>query len=210
MKRILFGFLLFAAACSPVPPSSPSVDAFATASTVPYLSDLYACADAASVTLNITPFAPQIQIRLGELDGWNGAAYQIGTEDVLVAASAQSPLPILTSERARELFAGRGDPSVQVWAYASSVDAQRAFESALMDGRSVASLARLAVSPSQMVQALTSDARAVGILPRRWMTEGLRELYLAAAVPVLALTPSEPAGAVRELVACMQKRFSSP
>lgn len=207
MKKNLRIFLLsfFIFACSPAAPASQTVDAFATAAALPWLNDLYACAHASSVTLNLTPFAPQIQIRLGEQDGWTGPVYQIGTEDILVIASTQSPLPNLTSERARELFAGRGDPSVQVWAYASSVDAQQAFESALMDGRSVTSLARLALSPSQMLQALKSDPRAVGILPRGWLTNDLRELYAAASAPVLVLTPSEPVGIVRELIACLQK-----
>ena len=37
------------------------------------------------------------------------------------------------------------------------------------------------------------------------MTDQLRELFVAATVPVLALTPSEPEGIVRDLIACMQK-----
>lgn len=157
------------------------------------------------MTLNFTADAPQIQLRLGELDGWTAPAWQIGTEDILIVASLQSPLPNLTPQRARELFAGRGDPSVQVWAYASAEDTQMIFESALMDGRNVASLARLAVSPSHMVESLIADADAVGILPRGWMTDSLRELFVAASVPVLALTPSGPEGVVRELIACMQQ-----
>jgi hypothetical protein len=56
-----------------------------------------------------------------------------------------------------------------------------------------------------MAEALTSDPNAVGILSRRWMTDGLREIFLVANVPVLALTPSEPEGIVRDLIACMQK-----
>jgi hypothetical protein len=73
-----------------------------------------------------------------------------------------------------------------------------------MDGRSVTSFARLAVSPSHMVEALTADPNAIGILPRGWMNDQLRELYVVASIPVLALTPSEPAGPIRELIACMQ------
>ncbi len=208
MKRIFFLFLLsfFLFSCAPAaPPPSQIVDVYATAAAQPWLAGLYTCADVVSATLNFTADSPQIQLRLGELDGWTGPAYQIGAEDILIVAGLQSPLPTPTSERARELFAGRGDPSVQVWAYAPGVDAQRAFESALMDGRSVTSLARLAVGPSHMIEALTADPNAVGILPRRWMNDQLRELFVAASVPVLALTPSEPVGFVRELIACLQK-----
>lgn len=207
MKRS-FIFLLssFLFACVPAPSSPlPLVDVYASPAAQPFLEELYACADEASITLNITAESPQIQLRLGFPDGWEGSAFQVGVEELLAAASLHSPLPSLTPQGARELFAGRGDPSVQVWAYAADSDAQKEFESALLDGQSVTSRARLALSPAHMVEALTADPNAVGILPRRWMTAGLRELLVVASVPVLALTPSEPQGAARDLIACMQQ-----
>lgn len=196
----------FILACAP-PTSSPTsiVDVSATPSASPFLDDLYACADSASVTLNLTSDSPDLSLRLGQLDGWAGSLFQVAAEDILIVASLQSPLPSLTRDQARTIFAGQGDPSVQVWGYASAEDTQGVFESAIMGGRSVTSFARLAVSPSHMLEALASDPNAVGLLPRRWMTDGLRELFLAATVPVLALTPSEPVGVVRELIACMQQ-----
>lgn len=206
MKRLSFIFLLssFIFACSPTPVPTQIVDVYASPSAAPFLDDLFACADASSVTLNLTSASPDLSLRLGQLDGWAGSAFQVADEDILIVASAQSPLPALTFEQARTIFAGQ-NPSAQVWAYASAEETQKAFESAIMDGRSVTSFARLAVSPMHMVEVLTSDPNAVGILPRRWMTEGLRELFLVANVPVLALTPSDPEGIVRDLIACMQE-----
>jgi hypothetical protein len=154
--------------------------------------------------LNLTSDSPDLSLHLGQPDGWAGSAFQVAAEDILIVASLQSPLPTLTLDSARTIFVGQ-NPSVQVWGYASAEETQRAFESAIMEGRSVTSFARLAVSPMHMVESLTSDPNAVGILPRRWMTDGLRELFVAASVPVLALTPSEPEGVIRELIACMQK-----
>ncbi|MFZ5857799.1 MAG: hypothetical protein ACOYZ6_13285 [Chloroflexota bacterium] len=168
------------------------------------MDELYACADSSSATLNLTSDSPDLSLRLGQPDGWAGSLFQVAAEDILIVASAQSPLPALTLEQARTIFAGQ-NPSMQVWAYSSAEDAQRVFESAIMEGRSVTSFARLAVSPMHMVESLTSDPSAVGILPRRWLTDGLREIFLVANVPVLALTPSEPEGIVRDLIACMQK-----
>jgi len=149
--------------------------------------------------------SPDIFLRLGQPADLATPAFQIDTEDILVVVNKQSPLGNLTLAQVRIIFAGQGDPSVQVWAYASDADTQGLFETAVMDGRSVASFARLAVSARQMSEALSADANAVGILPRRWMTDQLRELFVAASVPVLALTPSEPAGSVRDLIACLQK-----
>ena len=204
--RACFLLSTFIFSCAPATPSaSQVVDVYATASASPWLDELYACADDASVMLNLTSDSPQITLRLGQPDGWAGSVFQIGSDDILIVASLQSPLPSLTLEQARTLFAGQGNPSAQVWAYASAEETQKVFEQAVMNGRNVTSFARLAVSPSHMSEVLSADANAVGILPRRWMTDQLRELFLAATVPVLALTPSEPAGSVRDLIACMQK-----
>lgn len=207
LLRLAFIFHLssFLLACAPPTPSTSSiVDVYASPSASSFLDDLYACADASSATLHLTSDSPDLSLRLGLPDGWRGAAFQVAIEDILVVASLQSPLPALTREQAWAIFAGQ-NPSVQVWAFASAEDTQRLFESALMDGRSVTSFARLAVSPSHMAEALASDPMAVGILPRRWMTDGLRELFMAASVPVLALTPSAPEGVVRDLIICMQQ-----
>jgi hypothetical protein len=103
------------------------------------------------------------------------------------------------------LFAGQGDPSVQVWVYASEEDVQIVFDQFVMAGRSVTPSARLAVNPQQMSEILVNQPNTVGILPRHWKVGGVRDLYLIAAVPVLALTKSDPQGAVKELIACLQK-----
>lgn len=206
MKRIFSLFLLssFLFSCAPTPAPSQVVDVFASPSATPFLDELYVCADSSSATLNLTSDAPDLSLHLGQPDGWAGSLFQVASEDILIVASLQSPLPALTLDSARTIFAGQ-NLSVQVWAYASAEDAQMAFESVIMEERSVTSFARLAVSPMHMVEALSADVNAVGILPRTWMTDGLRELFLVANVPVLALTPSEPEGIVRDLIACMQE-----
>jgi hypothetical protein len=181
------------------------VNVDATTAAAMWLDELYACADEQSVTLNLTADAPQITLRLGQPDGWAGPVFQIGSDEIVVAANPQSPLGTLTLEQAQTLFAGQGDPSMQVWGYASAEETQKVFEQAVMNGRSVTSFARLAVSPADMVSALSADPNAVGILPRSWMTDQLRELFVAASVPVLILTPSEPTGVVQDLIACLQK-----
>lgn len=206
MKKIAFIFLLASLLVSCAPTPLPQVvDVYATAATQPWLDELYTCAASAPVTLNFTPDSPDLSIRLGEPEGWSGSAFQIGTEEIVIAASLQSPLPTLTFEQARTIFDGRGDPSVQVWGYAATENTQKLFDQVVMNGRGLTSFARLAVSPLHMLEALSADPGAVGVLPRRWMTVDLRELLVAASVPVLALTAPEPGEIVRGLIACMQK-----
>jgi hypothetical protein len=146
-----------------------------------------------------------IVLRVGEPEFLDTPAYQIDTEEILIVTHRQSPVQNLTIEEAQTLFAGQGDPSVQVWVYASGEDVQDVFDQAVMAGRSVSASTRLAVNPQQMSDTLVNEANAVGILPRHWKVGDVREVYVVATVPVLALTNSEPEGVIQELIACLQK-----
>ncbi|MEW5939833.1 MAG: hypothetical protein AB1750_09250 [Chloroflexota bacterium] len=209
MKRLLFilhlsSFILFSS-CAPSPASTPQLIAvYATPAAQPWLSELYDCADSASLILNLTPDAPQILLRLGEPADLSTPAYQIDTEDILIVVHRASPVQNLALAQARDLFAGRGDPSLQIWVYDSSTDVQAIFDQTVMRGWNITSSARLAADPQQMSDLLNSDPTAVGILPRRWKTGDTREVFVIPSIPVLAITPSEPQGALRDLIACLQ------
>lgn len=207
MKRPLLIILsLLLVSCTAVTPSAVQVvNVYATGGARPWLEELYACAEDAGAALNLTSESPQIQLRLGEPEDWKGAIYQVGTEEIVVAVQLQSPLGSLTLTQVNEIFSGKGNPSVQVWAYSPGDDVQRAFDWLVMNGRGVTSFARLAANPMQMSASLSADVNAIGFLPRRWMTVELKELFAAGSVPVLALTPSEPEGIPRDLLACMRK-----
>jgi hypothetical protein len=142
---------------------------------------------------------------VGEPEFLGASAFQIDMEEILIVTHRQSPVQNLTLEEARALFAGQGDPSVQVWVYISGEDLQQVFDQAVMAGRSVSSSAQLAVHPQQMSDTLVNESNAVGILPRHWKVGDTREVYSIANVPVLALTDTEPQGTIRELIACLQK-----
>jgi hypothetical protein len=152
-----------------------------------------------------SPAEADISIRIGEPDLLVTPAFQIDTEEVLVVTHRQSPLQNMTVEEVREMFAGQGDPSIQVWVYASGEDAQGVFEQAVMQGRSVTSLARLATSPQHMSDTLNKEPNAIGILPSRWKVGDSRFIYTIPEVPVLALVHEEPRGAVQEIIACLQR-----
>ena len=146
-----------------------------------------------------------IVLRVGEPEFLASSAYQIDTEEILIVTHRQSPVQNLTLEEARALFAGQGDPSVQVWVYASEEDVQDVFDQFVMEGRNVTPSARLAVNPQQMSDTLVNEPNTVGILPRHWKAGDVRDVYLVATVPVLAITQSEPEGVIKELLACLQK-----
>ncbi len=212
MRRIVpasltFLALFFSSCSTSTPQASPEVvSVFSSSFTQPWLTELYDCAGT-SVTIRLSDSASAFDIRLqlGEPEFPTSYAYQIDTEEILVVTHRQSPVQNLTLEQAQALFAGLGDPSVQVWVYAPEAEGQRLFDQFVMKGRSVTADARVAVTPQEMSDTLINESNSVGILPRHWKVGDAREVYSVAKVPVLAITQSEPQGVVNQLIGCLQK-----
>lgn len=201
-------FSLLISSCSPnTPPATPQVvSVYSTSAAEPWLPALYDCAGTSAVISRVDDSSSaDIVLRVGEPQVLTSSAYQIDSEDILIVTHRQSPVQNLTLEGARTLFAGQGDPSVQVWVYSSEADVQEVFDQFVMAGWRVASSARLAATPQQMSDILVNESNAVGILPRHWKAGDDREVFSVGTVPVLAMTPSEPQGVAKELIGCLQK-----
>jgi len=214
-------YALFLASCSPATPTvAPDpIIVQHSAAAQPWLSGVYGCAGGIPVLADqraaqYFDLSADLAIRLGEPVPLTAPAFEIGSEEILVVVHPHNPLANLGATQVRELFSGRirnwsqvggADASVQVWIYTSGEEIQQIFEAAVMQGLALTSLARLATSPDEMYQAIANDANAVGILPRRWKVGNVSDVYMAASVPVLAITPSEPQGALANLLACLQE-----
>jgi hypothetical protein len=182
------------------------VTVYSTSAAQPWLQPLYACAGSMVALSRLDdPSSADIVLRVGEPEMLDTPAYQIDSEDILIVTHRQSPVQNLTLEDARLLFAGQGDPSVQVWVYASDADVQQVFDQLVMAGRSVTPSARIAVDPQQMSDTLVNESNAAGVLPRHWKVGDSRVVFHAGTVPVLAITRSEPKGVIQQLVECLQK-----
>ena len=205
---LLILFTLLASSCSTgtPPPSTPVVvSVYSSSAAEPWLSPLYDCAGTSAVLSRVDDSSTaDIVLQIGEPTALSTPAFQIDTEEILIVTHRQSPIQNLTLDQAQTLFA-QGDPSVQVWVYASDTDVQSAFDQFVMKGRSTLPSARVAVSPQQMSDTLVNESNAVGILPRHWKAGDVRDVFSAGTVPVLALTRSEPQGVIKELIACLQK-----
>lgn len=202
---VLSSLLLFS--CTPVTQINTQaeiVPVYATSAAQPWMSELFACANDLSVVLKVSALSPEIYLRVGEPEILVSPAYQIDEEEILIVTHRESPVQNLSLEEAQALFAGQGDPSVQVWVYSLEADMQILFDRLVMKGRSVTSFARVAVNPQTMSDTLNSESNAVGILPRHWMAGSIREVYSAGMAPVLAIVKEEPRGVVRELIGCLQ------
>lgn len=208
-NSLLAVMLLFLAACTPnaAPAETPQlVKIYTTAAVRPWLSKAYTCADSLPVALYLTNDSTQadISLRLGAPEGLATPAFQIDQDDLLVVVHRESPLQNMNAESVRNLFA-QPDRSVQVWVYASGEDIQQVFAREIMHGELVSSLARVALSPQQMSDTLNQEKNVVGILSRHWRVGTVRDIFTLPAVPVLALTKSEPQGLIKTLLVCLQK-----
>jgi hypothetical protein len=208
MRVILWlGLAFLLSACGPsASTATPEVvTIYSTFAAEPWLAPLYECAETAVVLNRVDdPATAQIALRVGEPAVLSSLAYQIDTEEILIVTHRQSPVQNLNLEDVRALFSGLGDPSLQVWVYASDADVQEVFDQLVMEGRVITSSARIAVHPQQMSDALVNEANTVGILPRHWKASDSREIYPVGTVPVLALTRVEPQGVVKDLLTCAQ------
>jgi hypothetical protein len=212
MRGILLSSLTFLSlllsSCSTETPQTPLkvVSVYSTSSATPWLNDLYICAEEVAVISRVDdPADADIALRVGEPEFLASPAYQIDEEGILIVTHRQSPVQNMTLEEAQALFAGLGDPSMQVWVYVSGEDVQEVFDQFVMKGGGVSSSAMVAVNPQQMSDVLNNEANAVGILPQHWKVGDVREVYSIANVPVLAILQSEPQGAVNQLIGCLQK-----
>jgi hypothetical protein len=230
MKKIVLSILLFASACAPTPVTvtptpilgaSPSIGAstaiirvYATPATQTWQADLFKCAaEQSSVVALSDAGSADVLLHLGEPPNLSMPAFQLGWDEVLVVVNKSHSFQQLRTEQVTGLFTGAISDwsqiaetetgTVQVWVFADGDDAQQVFAKTLA-GKPVSSTARLATSPQEMSDAISNDPHAVGILPGRWKTGILSDVYVAASAPVLAITPLAPQGAVKDLLACLQ------
>jgi phosphate transport system substrate-binding protein len=150
-------------------------------------------------------------LRVGEQGRWPGPAYQLGVETLVIIIHPQNPLQALGEAELLDLFTGQaqswpvtGAP-VTVWAYAPGEDLSAAFDGLLLRGRPLASTARLAAGVEQMRDEIARDVNALGFTGQASAGEDVRILQTLGELPVLALTPREPDGLLRTLLACAQK-----
>jgi hypothetical protein len=198
---------------SPVDTQRVSLTVHATSAAYPWLETAYDCTPSdAAIVLSDDPQA-DLLIRLGEPGQLVTPAYQIGTEELMIVTHPQVGIGALTASKVGALFSGQirewtevggSDLPVEVWAFDPTVDLQLELDRAILQGRPVSSLARLAVGSQHMSDSVGAVPGAIGLLSRRWKAGNTHEALVFATVPVLAITQAEPAGALARLIECMQ------
>jgi phosphate transport system substrate-binding protein len=131
-----------------------------------------------------------------------------------VVVNPETGIASLTTRQVADLFSGQidswkdlggNDQPVQVWVFSAGTDIQHTFDEIELMERSVTSEARLAASAPEMLQGVAKTPGAVGLLPRSLVKDSSVQVAAGGVfVPVLAITRSTPAGAVKDMLACLQ------
>ncbi|MCL4530031.1 MAG: substrate-binding domain-containing protein [Chloroflexi bacterium] len=216
LRSLCLWILAFLTACGTNTPQAvlQLVKVYATSAASPWLKNVYDCAPTSvAVSLSDTASA-DVTIRFGQPADLNTPAFQIGSDEILVVVNPQAGVSSLSANQVRDLFAGQiiswkdaggNDIPVQVWVFDPGEDIQQVFDQVDMAGQAVTSQARLAVSAQNMSDSVAGNPGSIGILTRRLKTANVQDVFGGVSVPVLAITKSEPQGAVKPLIACLQK-----
>ncbi|MBX3037575.1 MAG: hypothetical protein KF758_11755 [Anaerolineales bacterium] len=199
---MLFLLSFFLISCSPT--QSNTQTQIITINYSPFIesqmNEVYACANDLSIILKVADKSPEITFRFGEPDILLNHAYQVGEEEIIIVTNSQSELQMLSLNEVQNLFTS----GENIWVYSSDSEMQRVFDQTAMQGRSVSSFANVAPNPNIMIQMLEENPDAVGFIPKSLLNQNLKEIYSVGVFPVLALTETEPQGAVKSLIGCLQ------
>jgi len=208
--RSLLFTLLLVTACTPATPPPPTpqiIRIYASMATQPWLTEAYKCADQIGIILKneYDPAQADIQIRMGEPENLASPAYQIGQDDLVIVTHPESTLQNLSQDEVQQLFSISGEPPNQVWAFSPGEDVQQIFTREILRERIITSFARISTNPQDMVNSINQDIRSVGVLPRRWKPDFLREVFALPSIPILVILSAEPRGPENDLISCLQR-----
>lgn len=216
-------FILLITSCTQVAPTTTlePIRVQYSFATQPWLANLANCAGQ-NVTMSELraagfqdPQSTDLDMRIGNPGNLTNPGYQIGADDLLVIVNPKKPVNELTADQVRGIFTGRIQTweainhtatPIQVWVFPNGEDVQQVFEQTILGGSPVTSLARFANSPGEMLKAVANDPNSIGIITRHLKTSDTTDVFTAVrSMPVLAITESEPQGALAQILACLQK-----
>ncbi|MEI8133299.1 MAG: hypothetical protein WCG34_12775, partial [Leptolinea sp.] len=163
--------------------------------------------------------------------------FRLGSDRLIFAVHKDNPLQMLTAEQASFLSKGGGSTWSQIlqkfcpkcsatnsftnqelesWQYSPGEDISLEIARVpSLNQSGTMNRVWIAPNPLAVAEAITNNPAAVGWLPARWLNGNLKEVAFQGInsadliIPVLALTPKEPAPVVREWLACLQSSFNN-
>ncbi|HEY60850.1 MAG TPA: undecaprenyl-diphosphatase UppP [Anaerolineae bacterium] len=164
-------------------------------------------------------------------------SFMLGWEELTLAAHQNNPLQEITKEQAVDLLRGemdtwgdlyqycrscliQGDTSKldtkkpSIWIYPSDNILQQEIQKIFFSNGLGNPDAKIAPTPEKMLQALSINPSAIGILPVHWSSEDTKFITVpdieetALQLPIVASTMNVPIGTLKNLLICIQESIS--
>ena len=230
---LLLGWM--AAACQPsIIPAAQPTPRILTVAVTPALQPLspifQTCANAldnTSLVVLDTP-AQAIDLKKSPLAlRWGPAAAEypyaavLGQEELVMVVNPKNPIQHISLADVKDIYTGTlrtwngvsPAADINAWAYPGGDDVEAIFEKAVTGMPISTQLTSIAPDPNAMREAIAKDPWAVGFLPRRWLGATVKAVAIEGSTPsslrqpILAISPSEPAGLEKSWLLCIQQRL---
>ncbi len=105
------------------------------------------------------------------------------------------------------------DAEYQTWEYPPGNELRTIFDAVVLQGEAPSPQTKIAPNPTAMLEAIASNPGSVGYSSTHWLQPDVQSVAPGAAYadalrpPILALTTSEPQGATRQFLACLQNNL---
>jgi phosphate transport system substrate-binding protein len=231
-NKLIIGVILLLVACGnppalePPPTPHPIVISYLP-SLQPVTPALIHCVEQIPETVIFLEEVPytSIQDQTSDLLLWMGEPMEDGRyasplvrEEFVVIINPENPLDKIDRDDLRAIYTGRMenwediagiDSQISIWAYPMENEVQEIFSEVILEGNKISSLAHLAPGAQEMLESVSSDPAAIGVIPKAWLDDSVEELPFSGSSlhqPVFVLSKGEPQGKLRELVACLQSQ----
>lgn len=149
----------------------------------------------------------------------NHFAAALGEVQIAIIVHPSNALRELNASEIMDLFSGQvqnwreiggNDQEVTPWVLTPADESRQLIDAAILGEEKIFGLARMAADPKWMLEGVSTDPGAIGYLPSLWLDDSVKAINTEPALaedlrlPLLTLAQSEPEGAARRLLVCLQ------
>lgn len=177
---------------------------------------------------NLNLSAAEVTLRWDEPPAPEGYGAVLGSDEVVVVMPNDNPMATISADQLKAILSGGArqwselcadcsalpEGEINLYIFPSDQEAQSILAVDLGLSAPLSSFATLVPDLASMLDAVSADPNAIGILPARALDERVKRVEItgleqkALNRPLLAFTTSEPQGAIRELLSCVQQAIT--
>jgi hypothetical protein len=165
-----------------------------------------------------------VVLSLGLEESFSGFSTQIGEENLAWVVNSENPIESIPADVIQSIYTGvitdwakievngaSYTQPISAWTYPERDILQQVFREAAGFPGAARIEALIAPDPAAMLEVVASEPGAIGYIPTGWLrdpTEGVKQAAWdgePVVLPVLGLAESEPQGAVRSLLVCLDQ-----